>query len=251
MRARKRFGQNFLNDPSVIDAIVAFISPKPDDVLIEIGPGRGALTKALLPNVKVLHAIELDRDLIHLLQTAFSKFDHFFLYEADALRFDYSQWEGPVRVVGNLPYNISTPLLFHLFEYGRVIKDITVMLQKEVVDRLQASPGTKAYGRLSVMAQYHCEVRSGFEVYPESFTPKPKVDSAVVRLSPRPPKLVANDYLRFSEIVNAAFCMRRKQIKNSLSKYATENALQTLNIDPMKRPEELTLDEYVTLSNSV
>lgn len=252
VRARKRFGQNFLKDEAIIDAIIELIQPKACEHFVEIGPGLGAITSVLLPKVASLHAIEIDRDLIEKLKIKFSDKPHFHLYENDALKQDFGIFPAPFRLVGNLPYNISTPLIFHLLQFSEAITDITVMLQKEVVDRLRAEPSTKDYGRLTVMMQYHCRVGASLPVPPESFTPRPKVDSAVVRLFPHDtPPVQAQDYRRFSEIVTAAFSKRRKQLKNSLSNYITEEGLISLNITPTKRPEDVSLDEYVTISNKV
>jgi 16S rRNA (adenine1518-N6/adenine1519-N6)-dimethyltransferase len=251
-QARKRFGQNFLTDQSLIEQIIEFIHPASTDHMLEIGPGLGALTSHLVPNVAQLTAVEIDRDLIEHLEKTFSRYEHFSVINKDVLKFDLSELEGEHRVVGNLPYNISTPLLFHLFNYADQIIDLHIMLQKEVVDRIKAQPATSDYGRLSVMTQYHCEIGHDFLVPAAAFDPKPKVDSAFMRLKPYKEKpYVAKDYTLFANIVRDAFNMRRKQLKNSLSKYITAAQLQDLDIDCGKRPEAVTLEEYVSIANQI
>ena len=220
MRAKKRFGQNFLHDRHVIHQIVSAIAPKRDDVIVEIGPGQGALTFPLLDRVDTLHVIEIDRDLIApLLQRAESQ-KNLQVHEGDALSIDFSKFiknQQKIRVVGNLPYNISTPLLFHFLEYAPLIEDITVMLQQEVVHRLSAVPGTKDYGRLSVMIQYQCAVTALFAVPPESFNPAPQVMSQIVVLKPYDTlPVIADNYQVFSAVVKQAFQQRRKTLRNTL-----------------------------------
>lgn len=247
-RPRKRFGQNFLIDQGIIQAIVASIAPDVDDNMLEIGPGLGALTHPLLHVLPKLKAVEIDRDLAAELTATWGQQLH--LIEADALTVDYSAYGPKLRVVGNLPYNISTPLLFHLLQYKSVIQDMHFMLQKEVVDRLCAAPGTRDYGRLSIMLQYDCEVEHLFTVPPTAFSPPPKVDSAIVRITPykiSPYKTVDREIL--SWVVGKAFQMRRKTLHNNLKLFFENDALLALGIDTQKRPEHLSIEEYVKIAN--
>ena len=253
--ARKRFGQHFLQDNNVVAQIVAAINPQLSDHIVEIGPGLGVLTEALLTCVPELDAIELDRDIIPLLTKRCEKLGRLTLYEADALQFDFrtlANDERPLRIVGNLPYNISTPLMFHLIETSEIIHDMHFMLQKEVVNRLAAQPGKKDYGRLSVMMQYYCQVDLLFDVPPESFDPPPKVNSAVVRLVPHinPPVNVANVKI-LEKVVSQAFSQRRKTLRNTLKPLMSADKMQALGIDPVRRAETLTLDEFAAITNSV
>ncbi len=252
--SRKRFGQHFLHNRNVIGRIVAALAPRPDDHIVEIGPGKGALTRVLATSLAHFDAIELDRDLLAHLQSVISP-DKLRLHNADALRFDFCQLmqEGrKLRLVGNLPYNISTPLLFHLLDQSGCIEDMLFMLQKEVVQRLAAAPGGKDYGRLSVMIQYRCRVEKLFEVAPGAFTPPPKVDSTVVRLVPHAtPPVAVRDEARFSQVVRAAFASRRKTLRNNLKGLLSAEQLLALGIDPVRRAETLTLAEFATLSNAV
>lgn len=254
-KPQKKFGQNFLQDQTIIHRIVNAIAPQKDDRLVEIGPGLGALTQELLPLVNEMDAVEIDRDLIPKLIEKSKNIGKLTIYQQDVLTFEFSQLSSALqkklRVVGNLPYNISTPLLFHLFEQKQFIQDMHFMLQKEVGDRLAAHPGNKDYGRLSVMAQYHCEIVRLFTVPPEAFWPKPKVFSTVLRLIPKQAGLVAKDYAIFKEIVKLAFNQRRKTIKNSLKNLVTAEILLELNIDPSIRPEQISLENYVKISNRV
>ncbi|MFO8023780.1 16S rRNA (adenine(1518)-N(6)/adenine(1519)-N(6))-dimethyltransferase RsmA [Thiohalophilus sp.] len=253
-RPRKRFGQNFLHDPGVIRRILDAIAPQPDDPLVEIGPGQGALTRPLLERVKHLEVVELDRDLLpqlHQLDVD-SKLN---VHNADALRFDFCQLragEAKLRLIGNLPYNISTPLLFHLMEQLACIADMHFMLQKEVVDRLTAVPGTKAYGRLGVMLHYYCRAERLFIVPPGAFHPAPKVESAIVRLIPHPePPVAVNDVQQLAWLVNRLFSQRRKMLRHSLKGYLSEARLQELGIAPTERPEQLDLAAFATLANAL
>lgn len=252
-QARKRFGQNFLVDEQVIQGIVRAIAPKAGDSLVEIGPGQGAITELLLATCPRLQVVELDRDLIPLLRQKFARFPDLVIHEADALAFDFSGLAptGSLRVVGNLPYNISTPLLFHLLSYEGLIRDMHFMLQKEVVDRMAAEPGGKDYGRLSIMCQYHCAVEPLFDVGPQCFRPAPKVDSAIVRLIPhlrRP--WVAADPALLDTLVKTAFQQRRKTLRNALRQWLPDTAaLAVLGIDPQQRPENLEVRDYVNLAN--
>jgi len=251
--ARKRFGQNFLHDPSIIDAIIQHINPQADQHIVEIGPGLGALTMGLSEGADKLSLIELDRDLILGLQLSFEK-KPVDIYNEDALKFDFSRLGSvgrPLRLVGNLPYKISTPLIFHLLEQSNIIRDMHFMLQKEVVDRICAPAGSKAYGRLSIMVQYHCEVESLLEVGPGAFNPPPKVKSGIIRLTPRAPKLAAVNPQHLSKLVTQAFSQRRKTIRNTLKGMVAEGALENLGIDPSARPETLLVRDYVALSNAI
>lgn len=246
---RKRFGQNFLHDERTIHAIVASIAPRADEHLAEIGPGRGALTRWLLRECKRLDAVELDRDLVEYLKGAFAGEQKLHIHSADALRFDFAALAdgGKLRVVGNLPYNISTPLLFRLFEQSEAIEDMHFMLQKEVVDRLCAPPGDKDYGRLSVMARYWCDVAPLMDVYPESFYPRPKVISTVARLLPHAVKPVSVAPERLRSITTAAFSQRRKTLRNALSGLLDAQRIEAAGIDPGARAETLSLEDFARL----
>lgn len=250
---RKRFGQNFLHDLSVIDRIVSEIHPSPEKNLVEIGPGQGALTVPLLKAAGRLQVVELDRDLIPPLKLQCQPLGELTVHQADALNFDFHHCIQPgkrISLIGNLPYNISTPLLFHLVEQLDCIDEMVFMLQKEVVDRMVAAPGSKTYGRLSVMIQYYCSVEALFEVPPESFFPAPKVDSAIVRLIPYPqPPYLAKDKSRLDLIVREAFSQRRKTLRNSLKKYLTEEDFARAGINPELRAENLSVEAYVQLAN--
>jgi 16S rRNA (adenine1518-N6/adenine1519-N6)-dimethyltransferase len=254
-RARKRFGQNFLHDQGIIHRIARSINASARDHVVEIGPGQGALTQDILAGGCTLDAIELDRDLIPILQAKFSGNTHFRLHQGDALTFDFSSLQSDkekLRVVGNLPYNISTPLIFHLLEEQHFIQDMHFMLQLEVVNRLAASPGNKNYGRLSVMAQYYCEIHSLFEVPPEAFNPQPKVQSAIVRLTPyAEPPHPADNIKTLQTLLRIAFNQRRKTLRNSLKQIMSSEQLEQLNIDPMARPETLKLEQFVAISNTI
>jgi 16S rRNA (adenine1518-N6/adenine1519-N6)-dimethyltransferase len=251
--ARKRFGQNFLHDQSVIAHIIACLGTRPDEHWVEIGPGQGALTEPLLQAGVYLDVVELDRDLVALLKKKFADRENLEIHSADALKFDFSSLikDGErLRIVGNLPYNISTPLMFHLLNSAPCIEDMHFMLQKEVVDRICAEPGNKQYGRLSVMMRYYCETEHLFDVPPESFDPAPKVTSSIVRLTPhrRPPVQVASrDNL--NRIVTQAFSQRRKTLRNSLKNLISDSDLELLSIDSKLRAENLTLQDFAKLSN--
>src|ERR1043165_631019 len=253
--ARKRFGQHFLHESFIIDKMVQAIAPQKTDNMIEIGPGLGALTERLLPHLNSLIVIELDKDLIPLLQQKCAVLGELIVYQGDVLKIDFftlSKTEQVWRLVGNLPYNISTPLLFHCLEQANIIQDMHFMLQKEVVDRITSSPGQASYGRLSVMVQYYCQVEKLFNVKPGAFQPPPKVDSAIIRLIPY--KILpykANDPLLFAEIVKKAFCHRRKMLRNNLVAWLQEQDFQELKIDSSLRPEQLSINDYVNLANFV
>jgi 16S rRNA (adenine1518-N6/adenine1519-N6)-dimethyltransferase len=251
-RARKRFGQNFLHDPGVIQRIVQSISPQPGQRVVEIGPGQGAITLPLLRACGRLDVVELDRDLIAPLAQKAAPFGTLVIHQADALRFDFPALaqNGKLRLVGNLPYNISTPLLFHLLAQSGYIQDMHFMLQKEVVERMAAVPGGGDYGRLSVMIQYHCKVEQLFRIGPGAFRPAPKVDSAFVRLTPwlQPPTGV-DDYACFGRLVRQAFAQRRKTLRNTLKGLLTETEIAASGSDPSARPETISLQQYAALAN--
>lgn len=247
--AKKRFGQNFLNDQGVIDSLVAAISPKADDLMVEIGPGLGALTKPLLQKLNMLHVVEVDRDIIDWMQKEYAK-NSITIHNSDALKFDFSQLGAHMRVVGNLPYNISTPILFHLLDNVKVITDMHFMLQKEVVERMVAEPSTAAYGRLSVMLQYRLQMEYLFTVPPEAFDPAPKVESAFVRCVPHAKlPFVANDETLFAKIVTAAFSQRRKTLRNTLKGLLDDADFAVLDIDSQQRAENLSVAEFVAITN--
>ncbi len=249
-RARKRFGQHFLTDPGVIDAIVRSIHPAKQDVIVEIGPGQGAITGILARQAGHLHAIELDRDLAAKLRTQYDGNPAVTIHEADALQFDFASLGEQLRIVGNLPYNISTPLLFHLLKFRARILDMHFMLQKEVVARMAAAPGSKAYGRLGIMLGCHLSIESLFDVDRLAFDPPPAVTSAVVRLDPLPPDtFVIDNEAAFSNLVATAFMQRRKTLRNSLRKLAAAADFDALGIDGGLRPEQLGIADYVRLSN--
>ncbi|ORU91724.1 MAG: 16S rRNA (adenine(1518)-N(6)/adenine(1519)-N(6))-dimethyltransferase [Cycloclasticus sp. symbiont of Poecilosclerida sp. N] len=251
-KARKRFGQNFLQDSHIIHQIVMSIDPMPDDHLVEIGPGQGAITQPLLDSQCRLDVVELDRDLVDRLNTQFSHLDRFTLHSADALSFDFAalKKDKPLRIIGNLPYNISTPLLFHLLSQAAHIQDMHFMLQKEIVNRLEAQLGSKQFGRLSIMIQLHCQVEALFDVEPECFNPQPKVMSSIVRLTPHaaPPYAIDNMPL-FERIVRSAFSQRRKTIRNTLKGICNDEVFQATQIDPTSRAEALSINDFVNLSN--
>ena len=251
-KTRKRFGQHFLHDRNLIERMVRTLALKQDDTLVEIGPGRGALTYPLLDELPHLHVVELDRDLITLLRQENSP-ERLSIHESDALKFDFSTLKpdnAPLRVIGNLPYNISTPLIFHLLTFSDAISDMTFMLQKEVVDRLTATPGTRDWGRLSIMVQYYCQADYLFFVPPGAFSPPPKVDSAVVRLIPHATlPHPANNETHLRQLVAQAFTQRRKAIRNSLKSWVTLAQFEEAGIDAGLRPDQLSVADYVTLAN--
>ncbi|MBX9636926.1 MAG: 16S rRNA (adenine(1518)-N(6)/adenine(1519)-N(6))-dimethyltransferase RsmA [Nitrosomonas sp.] len=246
---RKRFGQNFLVDQHIIAQIVAEIYPQKSDRIIEIGPGLGALTRPLLQALDHLHVIEIDRDIVSQLNQVFAQ-EELTIHAADALKFDFSALGSKLRIVGNLPYNISTPLLFHLSQFAEHILDMHFMLQKEVVDRMVGSPATADYGRLSVMLQYRFDMEYVFSVPAESFRPIPKVESAIVRMTPRDSsaRIVKNEAL-FSQIVTAAFSQRRKTLRNTLQQHLTAADFSALGIDSGLRAENLSVEEFAAIAN--
>ncbi len=252
-QAKKRFGQNFLHDEAIISKIVDAINPEPDENLVEIGPGLGALTEPVIDRAGKLSVVELDRDLAYRLRHHPFLAPHLTIYETDALTFNFAQLASenkPLRIFGNLPYNISTPLIFHLLTFRDAIKDMHFMLQKEVVERMAAAPNSKTYGRLSIMTQYQCQVLPVMEIGPEAFKPAPKVDSAIVRLIPH--QTIAepvHSITMLNKVCLTAFNQRRKAIRNSLKKLLTIEQLQALDIDAGIRPENLTPSEYIRIAN--
>jgi 16S rRNA (adenine1518-N6/adenine1519-N6)-dimethyltransferase len=253
--ARKRFGQHFLQDKTIIQRIVDAIMPRPGQNIVEIGPGQGALTLPILKKVEKLQVVELDRDLIPQLKMRCADKGELIIHQADALDFDFSQLAlGPqsMRLIGNLPYNISTPLIFHLIQYSAYIIDMHFMLQKEVVDRLAARAGSDAYGRLSIMVQYHCRVTSLFNVGPAAFNPPPQVDSSVVKLIPhRELPYRAENYAHFANLVKTAFSHRRKTLRNCLRTLVSDETWENVHLDSQLRPEQLSLGDFVKLSNAL
>jgi 16S rRNA (adenine1518-N6/adenine1519-N6)-dimethyltransferase len=255
--ARKRFGQNFLVAPGIIRKIVDAIGPHVGDTVVEIGPGLGALTEPLLERIDHLHVVEIDRDLIARLRQRFDS-EQLSIHEGDALEFDFGtlKGSGPLKIAGNLPYNISTPLLFHLVAFAPLVHDMHFMLQKEVVDRMVATPGGKEFGRLSVMLQYHYHMERLFVVPPGAFNPSPKVDSAIVRMIPVDFSKVgadgaARDPALFARIVTAAFSQRRKMLRNTLREFINEADLAALGITPTARAEDIAVADYVRLANTL
>ncbi|WP_027160251.1 16S rRNA (adenine(1518)-N(6)/adenine(1519)-N(6))-dimethyltransferase RsmA [Methylobacter luteus] len=250
---RKRFGQNFLHDHRIIYNIISSIQARPGEHWVEIGPGQGALTEPLLKEGVRLDVVELDRDLVALLKEKFKRHDRLRIHSADALKFDFTSLADDsqkLRVIGNLPYNISTPLMFHLLDNAACIQDMHFMLQKEVVDRICAAPGSKKYGRLSVMMQYYCATELLFDVPPESFDPAPQVTSAIVRLIPhQQPPVEVNDIAKLNKVVTQAFSQRRKTLRNSLKTLIAEQDIEALNIDPTLRAETISLSDFAKLSN--
>jgi 16S rRNA (adenine1518-N6/adenine1519-N6)-dimethyltransferase len=248
-RPRKRFSQNFLVNQAIIADIVAAISPRSDDAMAEIGPGLGALTRPLAAAVKRLHVVEIDRDIVAHLRSAFSP-DHVVIHEGDALEFDFAALGPRLRVVGNLPYHISTPLLFHLAGSARALRDIHVMLQNEVVERMIARPDSSEYGRLSVMLQYHFDMEKLIDVPPDAFRPPPKVDSAVVRMLPLPATaLRAKDERLFANTVAAAFSQRRKTLRNTVRHIVPPEELDMLGVDSRRRAQTLSVEEFVRIAD--
>ncbi|MDP2821682.1 MAG: 16S rRNA (adenine(1518)-N(6)/adenine(1519)-N(6))-dimethyltransferase RsmA [Sulfuritalea sp.] len=265
--ARKRFGQNFLVSPGIIRKIVDTIAPRTGETVVEIGPGLGAITAPLLERIDHLHVVEIDRDLIARLRNRFPP-ERLTIHEGDALEFDFGALKGlgPLKIVGNLPYNISSPLLFHLVPCAPLVHDMHFMLQKEVVDRMVAAPGSKDFGRLSVMLQYHYHMERMFIVPPGAFNPAPKVDSAIVRMIPktvgaealcvpgiplRGQVTAAKDHALFARVVTAAFSQRRKMLRNTLREFISEADLTALGITPTARAEDIAVADYVRLANKL
>ncbi len=250
-RPRKRLGQHFLTDRHYIARIVSAINPQQSDNLVEIGPGAGAITEPLIAALGHLHVIEVDRELAPALAQRFSS-DQLTVHQCDVLEFDFATLPAPLRVVGNLPYNISTPILFHVAQFAERIRDCTFMLQREVVERMVAAPSTPAYGRLSVMLQYRFAMEKMFNVPPGAFYPPPKVDSAIVRLTPfAAQRLRARDENLFAQIVLAAFSQRRKTLRNTLKSYLTADAWAALGIDSQQRAENLLATHFIAIADHV
>ncbi len=250
--AKKSLGQHFLHERGVVDRIILAVDPKPGDRLVEIGPGQGAMTFPLLDRHGALTAIEFDRDLLAPLAEAARARGELTLIHANVLDVDFTALAAgaPLRLVGNLPYNLSSPILFHALDHAAAIRDMVFMLQKEVVDRMAAPPGSKVYGRLSVMLQAWCEVTALFTVGPGAFRPPPKVDSAVVRLVPRPPANIGiADPARFAAIVRDAFGQRRKTLRNALSRLCDEATIRAAGIDPQARAEQVPVADFIRLAN--
>ncbi len=249
---RKRFGQHFLQDKQVVLQIIHAISPSSNYNFVEIGPGKGALTFELLKHVEHLSIIELDRDLVSGFEPHRANYPHLTIYSADALKFNYLQLMNgqPLHIVGNLPYNISTPLIFHLLNFIAHVGKMTFMLQREVVDRMVASPNSRSYGRLSVILQYAFQVQKLFDVPPEAFYPPPKVESSIVQLIPHSviPVQVTN-FKVFNQIVSQAFSQRRKTLRNTLKHWLTVDEMESIEIDPLKRAETLNLEAFAKLAN--
>ncbi|WAH59353.1 16S rRNA (adenine(1518)-N(6)/adenine(1519)-N(6))-dimethyltransferase RsmA [Pseudomonas silvicola] len=254
-RARKRFGQNFLHDAGVIDRILRSIHAREGERLLEIGPGQGALTEGLLGSGAQLDVVELDKDLVPILNQQFAGRGNFRLHQGDALKFDFNTLgaaPGSLRVVGNLPYNISTPLIFHLLSNAGLIRDMHFMLQKEVVERMAAGPGGGDWGRLSIMVQYHCRVEHLFNVGPGAFNPPPKVDSAIVRLVPHETlPHPAKDHKLLERIVREAFNQRRKTLRNTLKALLSSEEITAAGVDGSLRPEQLDLAAFVRLADKL
>lgn len=246
---KKRFGQNFLTDQSIIQALVNAISPKPEDLMVEIGPGLGALTQPLIKQLQHLHVVEIDRDIISWMQS-FYPAEKITIHNSDALKFDFKSIGERIRVVGNLPYNISSPILFHLLDNVQTIIDMHFMLQKEVVERMVAAPSTPTYGRLSVMLQYKLHMEYLFTVPPEAFDPPPKVESAFVRCVPHASlPFTAVDEKLFARVVLNAFGQRRKTLRNTLKGMLDDNGFIQLDINPQLRAENLSVEKFVTIAN--
>ncbi len=253
-RARKRFGQNFLHDQQVIDRIIACIAPQSSDLLLEIGPGQAALTRPLLASGAELHLIEIDRDLVVHLEKQFSQNANVTIHACDALKANMPEITGnrPFRLIGNLPYNISTPLIFHILQWHELVVDMHFMLQKEVVDRMAAVPGSRIYGRLSVMTQFRCKVTPLFDVQPESFSPVPRVCSSIVRLQPlQEPPADAGSFRNLERVVSAAFSQRRKTLRNSLRELFSADQILATGTDPGQRAEQLSLSQFAALARSL
>ncbi len=250
--SRPRLGQHFLQDLGVVERMVATIAPVAGERMVEIGPGTGVLTRPLLKRLGKLHAVEFDRTLIQRLLAEFRQGSGLEIHDADALRFDYREVAhaegGKLRIVGNLPYAISTQLLLRLIACADCVIDMVFMLQKEVAERIVARPGTRAYGRLSVLVQYRCEAELLFYIGPDAFNPPPRVDSAVIRLSPKPPLLGEPAERIFRELVARAFAGRRKTLRNAFRGLLSENHFDKASLKPDSRPEQLSLDQFVQLA---
>ena len=248
-RPRKRFGQNFLHDPYIIESIINAINPQPGEVIIEIGPGQGAITFPMLKRIGKMSAVELDRDLVELLSETHKAHGELNLISQDALKTDFSEFGRDLRIIGNLPYNISSPLLFHLLSFRPYLRDMHFMLQKEVVDRMAAGPGSKTYGRLSVMIQTYCDVSKLLSVPPGAFNPPPAVDSAIVRLIPKTDEQIPeHDVEKLSRVVSLSFSQRRKTLRNNLKNTINTEQIESCGISPSARAETLEINDFILLS---
>lgn len=253
-RARKRFGQNFLVDPQVIQRIMDTINPVAGELILEIGPGQAAISTPLAASGAELHLLEIDRDLSARLDSRFASFDNVTIHTGDALKTEFAELTNgrPFRLVGNLPYNISTPLLFHVLQWKNLVSDMHFMLQQEVVKRMAAKPGGKAWGRLSVMCQFHCQVTELFNVPPGAFSPSPRVQSSFVSLVPHHNDPVAiRDMPVFERVVSQAFSMRRKTLRNALKMLMKSEAIEAVGIDPGARAETLGVADFAALANQL
>lgn len=254
-RPRKRFGQNFLQDQAVLAQMVDAINPRPNQHLVEIGPGQGALTQHIEPICPQLDLIEIDRDLVEHLQQHYANHKTLQIHQADVLSFDFNQLiknGQKLRIVGNLPYNISTPLIFHLFTQISSIEDMHFLLQREIVARITSAVGDSNYGRLSIMVQYFCQPEGLFDVEASAFYPPPKVQSTFIRLIPhKKTSVIAEDFTLFSHVVKQAFSQRRKTVANSLKPFISAQQLNALNIDPKFRPQQLSIEQFVRISNKI
>jgi len=249
-QARKRFGQHFLTSSDIIEKIVSAIAPREGETIVEIGPGHAAITAPLADTATTLHAIEFDRDLIANLRKRFHGRANVIIHEADALQFDFSTLGDALRIVGNLPYNISTPLLFHLLTFKSIVTDMHFMLQKEVVDRMSATPGSKDYGRLTIMLGCQLEIVPLFDVAPDAFTPPPRVMSSVVRMRPlAQDRFDIQDPQQLEQVVRQAFSKRRKTLRNALQGLASESDIEAAGLEPGKRPEQIPVDGWIGLAN--
>jgi 16S rRNA (adenine1518-N6/adenine1519-N6)-dimethyltransferase len=249
---KKRFGQHFLIDQQIVHAIVSNINPKPDDVIIEIGPGNGVLTKPIAQSKPNLHIVELDRDLIPTLERKFSHYPNISIHQGDALKFDYSSIGKKLRIIGNLPYNISTPLMFHLIQFKNNIYDQHFMLQKEVANRLAASPGGKNYGRLSIMFGTYMDTYNLFDVPAKAFNPAPRVISSVVKIKPKPNnQIIIKNPAILSKIVTQAFSQRRKTLRNSLKGLISDKIMIEMDLSPTQRAEEVPILTWSKLANTI
>ncbi|RKZ50032.1 MAG: 16S rRNA (adenine(1518)-N(6)/adenine(1519)-N(6))-dimethyltransferase [Gammaproteobacteria bacterium] len=251
-RARKRFGQHFLHDQNIIQRIITAINPQRNQTIIEIGPGKGALTVPLLEHLDCLHVLEVDRDLAYALEKKYENEQKIIIHCLDALTYDFKELGNQhLRIIGNLPYNISTPLIFHLLENNQIIDDMVFMLQEEVIDRTCASPGSKDFGRLSVMVQANCQAEKLFTVSPGAFSPPPKVMSAIIRLKPFDKVLnQISDYPCFAHVVKQAFSQRRKTLRNCLKGTLDERQIINLGIDPGARAETIAIENFIQLANA-
>ena len=248
--ARKRFGQHFLTSSDIIEQIVSAIAPQQGETIVEIGAGRAAITEPLADSGATLHAIEFDRDLVTRLSRQFRDRANVIIHEADALQFDFATLGDELRIVGNLPYNISTPLLFHLLTFRNIVTDMHFMLQKEVVDSISAAPGNKDFGRLTIMLGCQLEVVPLFEVTPDAFTPPPKVMSSVIRMRPFPhDRFDIQDEQTLGKIVKQAFSRRRKTLRNALQGLASEAEIEAAGLESGKRPEQIPVDGWIRLAN--